>query len=146
MSNPLITDEFDDIENAEAGSNLPKIVPGEYQLQVEALKFIKSKKGKGTFAIGEFSVISSAGEGANPTGSRIAHMIKMALPSSKGNVKSLIAAVSGEGEKNVTSTLAKEAFSDDQPCKGQVVKASAFNITTGAGKPFTVVKYETLAK
>lgn len=132
--------DFDGVEDAESsGNKLPFIEPGEYKLQVDKLVYFQSKQSSDRFTVGEFTVLESKGESANPVGARIKHMIKMGLPNSKGNVKSLFSAVIGEPKP--TKETIQEAISPDQPCKGQIVKAYAEGIITKKDKPFTVVEY-----
>ncbi len=133
-------EDFDGVENAESSSNgLPFITPGTYKLQVEKLSYIQSKKSTDRFTVGEFSVLEASGESARPAGTRIKHMVKMGTLNSKGNVKSMFAAIIGEPKPTKDEIM--QALAPDQPCRGQVVEAFASNVKTKKGTDFTVVEY-----
>ncbi len=134
-------DDFDGIENAEdqASKDGAFLTPGEYELKVEKITYFKSKKGPERYTCGEFTVLSSAGEKALPAGARAKHLILMGGFYSKGNCKSLFSAVIGEPAPKKEEI--QEAIGPTQPCKGQVVKARAYNSPNKSGGDFTAVSY-----
>jgi hypothetical protein len=132
--------DYQGIENAPSMVKLPFIKPGKYTFKVDALKKVTSRKGV-TYTCGEFTVVKSGLPGGNPEGTHCALLINMAMDNALSNVKNLFASVMGEGEDKVTKQLANTLTGPQNPGSGRMVEAEACEITTKAGKPFTLVKF-----
>jgi hypothetical protein len=130
---------FEGIENAEGQSRYPFITPGKYKLRVRVIK-TQNSRAKGQFFVGEFDVLESAGEGAIPAGMPTTHMIKMANDNALENIKKLMRGLTGE--QTITQQMTENAVVSGNPCAGTILGATAYNITTKAGNPFTLVDYE----
>lgn len=132
---------FEGIEKAQSTQKLPHIKPGKYVFEVLALKWIPNSR-KGALSVGEFKVIEAIGEESNEVGTSCSHVIKMSLDSALGNVKSLVAAISGKAEADVTAKDAQDAFATTNPAAGVRVNVEAFVTKTKAGTDFTLVTYQ----
>ena len=131
---------FSGIESAGFSEKLPPISAGNYLLEIQVIKVIATRA-KGNFVVSEFRVLESSGPEAAPVGSLVSHMIKMSLDSALGNVKQLASGVLAKNPKEVTAENCDRMVSDENPCAGTVVRASAVEIKTKAGTPFTTVRY-----
>lgn len=136
--------DFDGIESAVVSQKLPPIRPGTYVLEVLALKKVMSRT-KGKLFIAEYKVTEAQGEMANPVGTSCSHIIKMSLDNALGNIKALTAAIVGEPVATVTGKMCDALVSEKNPARGKRVRAQGGEITTRAGKPFTLVVYEPFA-
>ncbi len=136
---------FEGVENASSNSKLPYLSPGQYVLQVDGIKQVSGRGGKGPFFIAEFTVLDAKGNGANEVGSRASHVTNMALESALGNVKGFVSALIAKPEKAVTKQICDELLTEAQPARGSKVKADAFMTKTRAMKDFTKITYSPVA-
>lgn len=135
---------FVGVENAKTSEKLPYIQPGRYVLRVDQIKVFDSRT-KGPMFVAEYTIVESEGLGANPKGSRAAHLIKLkGNDSALGNVKGMVGALTGEGSSNVTQTMCDAVVAETNPTKGTLVRAFAFITETKAGTDFTKVQYEAM--
>lgn len=133
---------FVGVENSKTSERLPYFSPGRYLLQTEMLKVFDSRS-KGPLFVSEYLVLEAEGEGANPVGSKVAHLIKLrGNDSALGNIKGLVGALTGEGSGKVTQAMCDRIVAPDNPAKGTKVKAFAYNTVTREGKDFTLIQYE----
>lgn len=150
---------FDRIANAQSSGTSPYFVPGNYSLDITGIKLVESKRTHGeTFFVAECSVNSfDPREGSSASqfgrGDKVAWRVKMSQPSAEGNVKSFCLAVlqslavqAGHAATEATSAdLTSEAIesimSESGPALGVTMAARAYNITTRAGNPFTIVEW-----
>jgi hypothetical protein len=58
-----------------------------------------------------------------------------------GNVKAMIAGITGAPAETITSEDAIEISTDRQPLANSIVEVAAKNVTTKAGNPFTAVDF-----
>jgi len=129
-------DPFERVGDADAREGGVYIIPGLYPvLYVDVIKMIVSRKGQDLF-IAEFDIISSDVE-ARPTGTRVSWIVNFAHEPAPGNVKAFLAAVMNVNPDEVDKEGAQFACSDDNPCRGRLVRCQASETTTKAGKPFT---------
>lgn len=131
---------FKGIENAKVTDRLPYMEPGKYLLQLENAKIITSRA-KEQFAVAEFKILQSEGEGANEVGTSTSQMIKLSLDAALGNIKTLVAALLGIPSAQVTESAADEVFGPSNSAKGVKVRAEAFHTDTKSGGVFTRVNY-----
>lgn len=132
---------FVGVENAKTSEKLPYIRPGKYDLRVLVIKVFNSRS-KGPMFVAEYEVLDSEGVGANEKGSRISHLIKLrGNDSALGNIKGLVAALTGEALAKVNQRMCDAIVGADNPASGTQVKAFAHEITTKANEPFTLVQY-----
>jgi hypothetical protein len=124
--------------------------PGVFRLEIQKVKFQKTRKGQEAFLV-EFLVLDSTNP-EHPKGSAVTWMVTMDKEPAMGNVKQFIATafhdklielkIPVEGHMDaIDEATAELVISDQQPLTGKVVRASANNITTKAGRPFTKVKF-----
>lgn len=132
--------EFSGIENASSTARLANLRPGVYVLEAQAFKLVNSRA-KGKMFISEWKVIEASGSEANEVGTSASQVIKMSLDSALGNIKAIVAAVSGESEKNITSAMCDAIVSEKNPAKGVKVRAEATLTKTRAGTDFTLIKW-----
>lgn len=137
--------EFAGIETAEVSGKLPNLRAGTYLFQIDAVKMVKSRS-KGAFFVVEVTILEAQGEGANEVGSRASWMVKMSLDNALGNIKGFVAALTNEPLTAVTSSLCDELVAEDQPAKGERVRAHAFIIKTKSGNDFTKVDFSHFAE
>ena len=138
------TSPFDRIgdSNPNDGGVYPE--PGVYpMLYVDVLKMIKSRKGEDVF-IAEFGVINSDVPD-RPVGSRMSWVANFKHDAAPGNVRSLLSAIMGVSINDVDSQGSQFAVSDKNPCHGRLVRLSATQITTKAGNPFTLCKFDSIS-
>lgn len=85
--------------------------PGEYELEIEAVKGFKSRKKEAMFCA-DFVVISSTNEGF-PPGSRVNYLVNMDQDWGPGNAKSFLIAATGLdpfGSQDAAAIKAEEWF------------------------------------
>jgi hypothetical protein len=131
---------FDGIENAQTNQKLPNVVPGRYTFKVDSIKMVKSRKGV-TYLCLESTVAKRLSEQGNEAGSKCSLLMNTSLDNFLSNAKNLFGAVKGVPETKVTKQMADALVSEDNPGAGALVDVEASNITTRAGKPFTLVRF-----
>lgn len=136
---------MDGFDDAKVFEKLPHINPGNYLLEVEALKITPSRN-KGPMFIAEFKVIEADGPGANPPGTQCSDVIKMSMDSALGNIKGLVAALINEPSTAISQAMAEKLIAPENPAKGEKVRLEAFLTKTKAGADFTAKKYSPAAK
>jgi hypothetical protein len=135
---------FDNFENvSSAGASHPYIVPGEFVLRVERLAVGVSERGKGEFFAAEFAVVESTND-ERPAGTMVSWAVyPHANVMAPRNIKSLMKALLDETDDHaINGAVMKRATDGDGTAlKGTLVKASAHEITTKAGTPFTKINW-----
>ncbi len=124
--------------NYSEGGNYLK--PGVYRLETTKVISKKLRTGKDAYIV-EFRVLESD----NPdhrVGSEVTWMVTLDKEPAMGNIKQYIATACGTTDlSGVDEATAELTVSEEQPLTGKVVRCSAVNITTKAGRPFTKCKF-----
>lgn len=122
-----------DSANANGGRN-PYLLDGQYLLEVETIKMIKTRERKRLFLI-EFKVLTSTNPD-RPEGLVVSWMTNMDSDMGPVNTKRVIAALSKidpnseEANTEITADVCRLAVSDEQPFKGEQVFAQATTVRT----------------
>lgn len=134
---------FKNVGNAPLNVGGNYLRPGEFLCRLDRIKEGETRKGVGfiAFEMTVFHVFS--GESHN-VAENVTYMLMSDKDSFLSNWKTAIIGITDCPESDVTEELSQRILSDEQPlCKGNtVVRVSARNVETQAGKPFTVVRFE----
>jgi hypothetical protein len=112
---------------------------GVFRLQINEVKSMRTRKGADAF-LSVFKVLESTNT-AHAVGSEVTWMVTLDKEPAMGNIKQFLASVFDVDMDDVDEAAAELAVGPQQPAKSRVVRASATNITTKAGRPFTKVKF-----
>jgi len=104
-------------------------------LYVQALKMIRSRKGEDLF-IAEFDIIESMVQ-LRPKGTKMSWAVNFRHDASPGNVKSFLAALMGVDPGAVDAEGSRHAVSENNPCRGRLIRLEAVQVKTKAGNDFT---------
>lgn len=138
-------DAFDGIEDVDTGNvRNPYLKPGLYRLIVEEVSFFPSSKtnSREKFTCVEATIQHTTNGDFFP-GQRVTWMQKMSLDSAVSNVKKFALALNPEAtDRDITKEVIKQLCGPQQPARGIIVDADAYEITTKkTGSPFTVVNW-----
>lgn len=115
------------------------ILPGVYRFKVLACKHINMRTGKQAFVV-ELEILDSTNEARLP-GTTCSWMVTLDKEPALGNIKQFIATAVPCDESQVNEEAVLLIVSEKNPLKGKVLRVSATEITTKAGRPFTKVKW-----
>lgn len=130
---------FSGISEAKYSEGGNYIKPGVFRLKVSKCIGKKLRTNKQAFIV-EFNVIESD-NAEHRVGSEVTWMVTMDKEPALGNIRQFIAAVMEVDIEEVNEEVAELVVGEDNPLASKIVRASAVNITTKAGKPFTKVKF-----
>jgi hypothetical protein len=133
---------FDGIESAKVASDAQYVRPGVYELEVLETKTGKSPKDGRQFAVAEYKVLAAAPGSECKVGDKVSHMVMMVGLHWQGDIKAMVAAISGCPSKMVDAAGTELFFGPQQPARGKKVNARAWNTTTRGGKQFTKIRYD----
>lgn len=132
---------FTGIDKASYSENGVFFVPGNYVVEILKCKSGTTRK-KVDFFLAEARILQSSNPD-RPVGSRATWFVSIILDTSAlGNIKNFIAVASDIDEKEVDDAGAEMVVSDAQPLNGTILRATAVNLKTRAGKDFTKVSWE----
>ena len=136
---------FADIEKARASRGGVWVEAGHYIYKINRIKIGKSRKEEQYMCL-EMTILH-AYDGMQKVGQDVSHMLWVKHESFKGNVKAMIAAITGYEEDQVTEEACEEVCLDDgseeaQPLAGVCVESKNVTIRTRADNPFTKVQYQ----
>lgn len=126
---------FKGVESARVPEGGVYFQPGVYLAKVLACKGFSNRRQIGTFVV-ECELLESS-EPSLPAGSLVSQVITLDKESALGNIKGFIAAAMNDRAENVTEEMCDMVASAGNPLKGTVLRVSASNIKTKAGKDFT---------
>jgi hypothetical protein len=115
------------------------ILPGVYRFEVLACKHITTRKKQDAFVV-ELKVLESTHPQRLP-GSSCSWMVTLDKEPALGNIKQFIMAATGCEEGAVTEQVVLAIVGTENPLKGTLMRCSAVEISTKAGRPFTKVKW-----
>jgi hypothetical protein len=137
---------FTGVEGAKASFDAKYLGEGHYLLRIDRIKAGRSRQQKDFLAV-EMTVLYAFPDGDGPkekwhrTGEAVSHMMMADHDSFKGNVKALVANLTGCHESEVTENDCEAVCGDAQPFSGLVAEVRARNILTRAQKLFTKISY-----
>lgn len=134
---------FKGIKGARTSEGGVYLKPGVYDLTIRAVKALEDRKKIATFVV-EFDVDRST-VAEHPAGTVVSWIVKLDKEPALGNIKMFIAAASGCSPEEIEEKDVEEAIASEQPLKGVKLTASANNITTRAGNPFTKITWKEFA-
>lgn len=124
------------------GGVYPK--PGIYPLVfVDAVKMIRTRKKEDMF-VAELCILNSECE-IRPAGSRMSWCANFKHDAAAGNVKAFLAAAMNIPVDNVDADGMRFACSEKNPLHSRLLRLEASDITTEAGKPFTLCKWHVIS-
>lgn len=131
-------DPYEQTANADAAAQTGVYpLPGSYQiLYLDSIRMIVSKKDGVDCLVAEFDIIKSSVP-ERPPGTHMSYIAKYNKPSTAGNVKALILALTNEPEENFTANAFRYVCSEDNPCHARLVAMEASEIETRTGGRFT---------
>lgn len=131
---------FSNIANAQYSEGGNYLKEGVFRLEILKVVLKKTRKGVDSYIV-EFKVHESDNPAHRP-GSEVTWLVGFDKEPAMGNVKQFIATACGTTDlSGVDEATAELTVSAEQPLTGKFVRASAVNITTKAGRPFTKVKF-----
>lgn len=137
---------FDGVEQAKASFDAKYQGAGHYLCRIDRIKADKTRGGDEFMAV-EMTVMHTFmdGQGApekwHKPGESTSHLLMKKHDSFLGNVKALVANVTGCHESEVTKADCERIASAEQPLAGAVIELSARDILTRKNQPFTKVSY-----
>lgn len=145
------TSRYNGIEEARIGGQNVFFLDGVYEVEVLRCFDMKSRKKDDLFIV-ECKILSST----NPrrqAGTNASWVVNLKHEAALGNIKSFVAACNDiptddeeRMKKEITAEVVEYCVSDDNPLEGTRVKLTATTIETRAKTPFTLHKFEALAK
>lgn len=144
---------FSNVATAQVTGGGVYFEPGKYRVRVISTKIVRSQRGKGDFAIGEFEIVTST-NAARPAGSKASHVINMGNIMGPVNVKKFANAALGLNQDSeyheleaAASELVGRVVNVEQLCEmiyddkdellaGVELDLEVVAITTQQGKPF----------
>lgn len=134
-------DAFDKIGDADASERSVYPIPGVYPLlYCERLKMIQSKLSGDDMFIAEFTILDSNVD-SRPKGTSMSWVCNLRHLPSPGNIRSFLAALNDTAVEEVDAEGARVCCSDENPCRGRLVRLEAAETATKAGTPFTICKW-----
>lgn len=124
--------------------------PGEYLVEIVAIKLILRRKQKDFMFIAETKIIESEGAEAKPKGKLVAWTMKMHLDAAGQNIKEFLVAASGidpanteavDGSDEDWDAIYLAALEDDQPFRGTRLRVSASNRTAESGNEYVRCRF-----
>lgn len=129
------------ISSAEVNSGRRYITPGKYSLEVKVVNHGSTRNREPFFAV-ELEVVETDSADYK-TGDTVNWFQKLTNDAALGNIKGFLCAAYKVEPEELTEEQADKALDEDQPLVGEIVWAEAFEVTTKAGNPFTVVNWIT---
>lgn len=117
--------------------------PGVYALEALSIRTGKTREGDRPFFVAEFKILESDCEKRRP-GTTVSWMVMLDkwVETGLANIKGFVCALMNIPEEAVDEAGIEAMVSDEQPCKGMKVRASATMIKTrGKGTDFTKVVF-----
>jgi hypothetical protein len=109
-------------------------------LNVSILKQFKDRKADECF-VAEFEILDSDVDD-RPAGSTMSWMANLSKhDAALGNVRGLLAALTGSDESTIDEDACLEMVGEEQPGRNRLIKLEAINIITQKGNPFTKCKW-----
>lgn len=135
---------FGGIKGAKYSEGGIYVLDGVYRFRIDAIKCIKTRTAKDAYVV-ELHILESSNEQRLP-GSNCTWMVTLDKEPALGNIKQFLEiAVPGLDFNAIDATTAEAAveqtFHESNPLKGRIVRATANEIKTKAGRPFTKVKF-----
>lgn len=133
---------FGKIKDAKPSQGGVYILPGVYKVQVQACKAGQARDGR-DFFVAELLVLESDNPD-RPVGCSMSWMQmvdKRYEETALGNIKTFISVLTQTPSHEVDEAGVELIVSAANPCAGMMIKASAVNITTKKGDPFTKVTW-----
>jgi len=131
--------KFSGIKEAKVSQGGVYLKPGVYKTKVVACKSGTTRAGVGFFVV-ELEALESNNPEL-PPGTICSWMVTLDKEPALGNIKSFLAVVNNISEKQIDEDGVDLVCSAANPLAGKVLKASAVNIKTKAGKDFTKVTW-----
>lgn len=135
---------FGKIKEAKSSSGGIYFVPGSFDLECRANKSSITRDGR-AFFVAEFTILSSTSPD-RPVGTVMSWMVMLDknLETGLGNIKQYVSSLYGLAEHEVDEAGVEALVAADNPGAGIKIRASATNITTRKGTPFTKVIFSHL--
>jgi len=134
---------FDGIENAKVGQGGVYFLPGKYQVELDKVFAMQSRKREDLF-IAECMILESDNSERKP-GTKASWIVNFKHDAALGNIKGFLAACNGidpadqvKVDEEITSDVCEYAVDDENPLAGTRVNLVAVQKETRAGNPFTL--------
>lgn len=107
---------FGNIGEQEVGNTTVYLAAGEYQLSVQAVKLVESKKTNDNYFVIEGEVLSAKGEDATPKGAYVSWLCRMGglyPETALRDIKGCLMAITGASTKEVTESFVESVLEND---------------------------------
>jgi len=107
---------FGNIGEQEVGNTTVYLTSGQYELSVQCVKLVESKKTNDTYFVVEGEVLSGSGEYATPKGAYVSWLCKLGgtyPETALKDVKSCLMAITGASTKEVTEDFVNKVLEND---------------------------------
>jgi len=131
---------FATIKEAKVSQGSVYLKPGVYKTKINACKSGKTRAGIGFFVV-ELEAIESSNPDL-PPGSACSWMVTLDKEPALGNIKSFLSIATDTPEEQIDEAGVELVCSAANPLKGTLLKCSAINIKTKAGKDFTKCNWQ----
>lgn len=140
---------FSGLNQAKVGNSGVYFLPGTYVVECQKIHIVNTRAGGNLFVF-ESKILESSRE-ERPVGSSCSWAVKMELDAAEGNIKELLAALSGKNPRDEAALQGEDweaigelAVSDEQPFEGERVHVSAVekDKKTKPGETFTLCRFE----
>jgi len=142
---------FTGIENAKPSFDAKYIMPGHYLCRIDRIKADRTRKGDDFLAV-EMTVLHTFDDGDvnekaggraawHRPGESVSQLFLAKHDTFKGNVKAMVANLTGCHESEVTEADCQRICSEEQVLSGMIAEIKARTIITKAGQEFTKVSY-----
>lgn len=126
---------FSAVSTANPNSGGVYFLPGNYLVEIMAIKAICSRKNENMYVI-EAHIIESDNSERRP-GTQASQVISMKHESAPGNIRGFLAAAMNTDYKEIGEDEAEASFSDVQPLKGTRMQLICVNVKTREGRDYT---------
>lgn len=134
----------DKVAGGSPRANTPWPLPGQYLVDIEVVKYISGFKGE-SFVIEQKVVESNVVD--RPKGLVMADVYNFKHDAAQDDVLTFLMQALGNVDKDkITKQVIDAVVAEGNPLRNTRLKVMAYNKKTKAGKDFTVVKYEFVAK
>jgi len=130
---------FGGIKEAKYSEGGVYLKTGVFALEIQAVKYLRTRTGKDAF-VAEFKIEESSNTEL-PVGGLVSWMVTLDKEPALGNIKQFLSSAIPCDEGSIDESVVEYAIGKDNPMAGRKVRASAINIKTKAGRDFTKVKY-----
>lgn len=130
---------FSGIEQARTSEGGVYLTPGNYTLEIQAVKTGRTRQNRNFFVV-EFNIIESDVPDRK-AGMNASWMTMLDFDAALGNIKKFVAVAAGVEIADVDEPGVEAVVSESNPLKGTKIRCQAVNVKTQRGGDFTKVTF-----